>query len=278
MHMPNHTVTKTPLVDDCQQKRHASFPTHAFSVSVNVMFNHTMLNRIRAAELESALPFLPKGARILEIGSGTGEQARLLTDLGYEVIAVDIKGTDYTDYRLFPVIDYEGDTLPVESHSIDVVYSSNVLEHVPTLDILHKEFIRVLKPNGFCVHILPTTSWRLWTLLLGPFDLPARMFHILKTTKPAGLPRAFAREIYITCVPHLHGERGNAITELGYFSKCWWTHTFRKNGFVVEKTRPAGYAYTGWLIFGDKLSLSARNILSHIVGSSCRIYVVRRGK
>ena len=31
-----------------------------------------------------------------------------------------------------------------------------------------------------------------------------------------------------------HGERGNVISELYYFSKTYWIKVFKRNGFIVE--------------------------------------------
>ena len=65
----------------------------------------------------------------------------------------------------FPIKDYDGRTIPLPDASVDVVFSSNVLEHVPDLSRMHAEIRRVLAPGGICIHVVPTHTWRLWTTL-----------------------------------------------------------------------------------------------------------------
>lgn len=243
------------------------------------MFDFKMLNRIRVREIAAALPHIPKGSRVLEIGAGTGEQSKMLSKKGHKVTAVDIEGTEYQKHCAFPVTYYNvNGPLPVKDGSIDVVFSSTVLEHVPNLDALHDEFRRVLKPDGFCVHILPTPTWRIWTTLAGPFDFPARVSAVWKANDKRFTRKtlyALAREAYIVGLPHLHGERGNAITEIYHFSKRSWTNVFRKSGFEVQKIEPVGMFYTGWLVLGERLPVSLRTKMARVMGSSCRVYVVK---
>ena len=48
------------------------------------------LREIRLYELEQAVPLLTTRGRILEIGAGTGWQAKVLADRGLAVNAIDI--------------------------------------------------------------------------------------------------------------------------------------------------------------------------------------------
>jgi SAM-dependent methyltransferase len=242
------------------------------------MFNFSTLNTFRAFELHRVLPLFPQHAKILEIGAGTGEQARLLTQAGFDVMAIDLQQGDYTPHRVFAVMDYSGTRLPLEDASVDVVFSSNVLEHVPDLDVLHSEFRRVLKPGGMCVHLMPSAAWRWWTLLASPLDLPARVcsvWHKRQGQRWPQLLRAVVREGYITLVPHRHGERGNAFSELWLFSASWWNKTFHQLGWNVRHTAPAGLFYTGWMVLGTRLPLPFRARLAPVLGSACRVYVTQ---
>ena len=63
----------------------------------------------------------------------------------------------------WPVIVYDGQSIPLESDSVDIVFSSNVLEHIRDVEPFQSEVHRVLKPGGNAVHVLPTSSWRFWT-------------------------------------------------------------------------------------------------------------------
>lgn len=58
---------------------------------------------------------------------------------------------------LGPRIDYritDGRDLPVESASVDFIYSISVLEHVRDVDHAYREMARVLRPGGLCSHLV----------------------------------------------------------------------------------------------------------------------------
>jgi SAM-dependent methyltransferase len=234
------------------------------------MLDIKYIDRIRTLELDAVLPLIPLGARILEIGAGSGRQALEMARRGFVVEAIDVSSSDYVGSRQFPVQDYDGTTLPFPDSSFDLVYSSNVLEHVEGLPALHAEIRRVLVPNGQCVHILPTHSWRFWTsLALGPkmlLTLVARnqqqsLFGRLRTAAGGAVKR--------------HGERGNAATELWYFHPEWWRRHFRENGFELVEARPIGLFYTAQMAFGPRLSLGMRRKLARVFGSPTHLYHLR---
>ena len=92
---------------------------------------------------------------MIEIGGGTGWQARILADHGYRVDSVDIHHP--AGDRFFPVQLYDGSRTSISRHMhFDIVFSSNVLEHVTELDRLLPEMTRILKPGGKMIHVLPT--------------------------------------------------------------------------------------------------------------------------
>src|SRR6266705_5263974 len=112
------------------------------------------LDAIRGAELEKIATLFPAGARVLEIGAGTGKQALELQRRGFAVTAIEIPNSHYAAHRVFPIKDYDGRTIPLPDGSIDVVFSSNLLEHVAELSRIHAEIRRVLAPGGCCIHVL----------------------------------------------------------------------------------------------------------------------------
>src|SRR5690606_13540211 len=125
------------------------------------------LREIRVQELERIARDIPAGARILEIGSGAGWQAKQLASYGHEVEGIDVIGNDinydYRDVRVWDVKIYDGRHIPFPDNHFDVVFSSNVLEHIPHVKALQPEIQRVLNDNGICIHLLPSASWRFWT-------------------------------------------------------------------------------------------------------------------
>src|SRR5262245_41188461 len=210
------------------------------------MFSVEFLHVIRDHEILTILPHLTPGGRILEIGGGTGYQAKLLADRGFDVSAIDLPGSIYRDHQVYPVMEYDGRCFPFPDQSFDVVFSSNLLEHVDDLAQLHRESARVLKAGGYAVHIMPTTYWRLWTIVAHYAELVQRAGLELGTSWPLRSDRrtirsAFSNALgivrYYAVVPR-HGETGNALTELVSFSAARWRRHFRTHKLTVAESRP----------------------------------------
>jgi 2-polyprenyl-3-methyl-5-hydroxy-6-metoxy-1,4-benzoquinol methylase len=250
------------------------------------MFSLEHLHTLRAHELEQIVAQFPAGATILEIGAGTGAQAMALSRLGFKVTAIDLPQSTYSEQRVYPVNDYDGHHLPSADASLDVVFSSNVLEHVLDLAPLQREIQRVLKPGGYCVHVLPTTAWRFWTSLAAFADAASKIKPRLRELLPRNLRRGeygrlcqawteVRREAGRPFTPTPHGETGNAVTELWTFSRTRWIREFRRQGFVVESAQPMGLFYTGYMVFGADWNLQFRQRLAPWLGSACCIYRLR---
>ena len=253
----------------------ARFPTNRSKVP-----NHDDLHKIRDDELRLLAQYMPVGATILELGAGTGYQARELAKRGFVVKAIDVQESNYRSARVYPVVDYDGTTLPFPDASFDIVFSSNVLEHVVDLPAMLAEIRRVLKPGGRGVHAMPTTTWRWWTTVAGPIDCLPFVLASLTGRAPRGPKRrnpivAFARGIAARWIPLPHGERGNALTELVTFGKRHWVNQFEQNGFEVIRSEPMHLFYTGWNLFGHRLPIDVRRTLARTLGSACQVYEVR---
>lgn len=109
------------------------------------------------------------GARVLEVGAGTGRDAARLADLGADVWTLDYSDTSL---RLMheklrqPLSIVCGDALalPLASDSFDLVFHQGLLEHFRNPGALLAENFRVLKPGG---HVLVDVPQRFhyYTLL-----------------------------------------------------------------------------------------------------------------
>jgi SAM-dependent methyltransferase len=245
------------------------------------------LNTLRRAEIEFLVSHLFKGARILEIGAGTGQQASDLAMRGFDVVAIEKDDSQYASHRLFPIVNYDGRNIPFDNNSFDIVFSSNVLEHVEDLAQINKEIRRVLKPAGYAVHIMPTHSWRFWTTLTAlpaalqyVWDLrreivPRRFFSSEETYRWAKAWLRVARHLVAPIAQRRHGERGNFISELWLFRPNWWRKAFRKNGFEIVSDEPMGLFYTGHMVFGQNWSLKKRAGVAPLLGSACHLFKVK---
>jgi SAM-dependent methyltransferase len=251
------------------------------------MFSIDHLNTLRRAEIEFLVSHLFKGARILEIGAGTGQQASDLATRGFDVVAIEKYDSQYASHRLFPIVNYDGRNIPFDNNSFDIVFSSNVLEHVEDLAQINKEIRRVLKPDGYAVHIMPTHSWRFWTTLsalptalqymwnLRREMVPRRLFSRAEAYRLAKVWLRVARHLGAPLAQRRHGERGTIISELWLFRPNWWRKAFRDNGFEIVNDEPMGLFYTGHMVFGQNWSLKKRASVARLLGSACHLFRVR---
>jgi SAM-dependent methyltransferase len=239
---------------------------------------------VRAAELELAIPLLPPGSEILEFGAGDGWQASELQRRGFSVTAID--ACPPREGQHHPVASYDGSRLPYPDASFDVVFSSNVLEHVAAFGLVQSELARVLRAGGTAVHCLPSATWRLWTSLGHPLYAArwaarlalSRLGTRLRTTasiashgaSAISFPAMIKRGLW----PHRHGEHGSALSELWLFSRRAWERRFARSGWRVVSIRSTHLCYTGNELFGLRVGNRARARMSRIFGSSTLLYVV----
>lgn len=156
--------------------------------------------------------------KILDVGCGAMPYKFLFTQRGWQYLGMDIEnaGADF-DYQVENVLRYDGHTFPLPDGKMDMVFHSEVLEHVYDTAHFLPEYNRVLRPGGtllFTVpfqaryHYIPNDYWRF---------TPSAMQALLKT---AGFQD-------ISIFP-----RGNdlcvaayKVLTVGYrlfFSKSWW--------------------------------------------------------
>jgi SAM-dependent methyltransferase len=98
-------------------------------------------------------------AVVLDVGGGPGYFADAFRRAGATYFAVD---TDLGELsmRASPgpgTVLGSGLSLPLRDASVDICYSSNVLEHVPAPEQMAEEMVRVTRPGG--VVLLSFTTW-----------------------------------------------------------------------------------------------------------------------
>jgi ubiquinone/menaquinone biosynthesis C-methylase UbiE len=257
------------------------------------------LEPIRLYELDKVLSLVSelktekKNLIILEVGAGTGWQAKKLNENGYTVKAIDIEDSDYSDNRIWPITNYDGKRIPFTDNYFDIVFSSNVLEHISHLDEFQIEMQRVLKSDGIAIHIVPSGSWRLWTNIAHyPFIFKMvikiiynRIIPVSDGKSDATLENsAIARysklpkmELFRkTIFPSRHGEIGTSLSEVYYFSRHSWGAIFRRGGWKIKRAVPNRLFYTCYMIFGSGLCIQLRKYMSYFLGSSCHIFVLEK--
>jgi SAM-dependent methyltransferase len=243
------------------------------------------LDRLRRTELDLILA-LANGleGKVLEIGGGTGTQAAELQRRGVDITSIEMPSSNYKAARVFPLIEYDGRRIPFEDNTFDTLFSSNVLEHVPHLELFQVEMMRVLKPNGRAIHVMPSVSWRLWSLLTHYVSLlqkavPASFRTSSAPASPASTSTARAApsiRLKRALFQERHGERGNVLTEAFYFQSSWWRRRFQEGGWIVEGVSAVPLFYTGYMVLKDHLDLPTRERLARILGAASTCYILRK--
>jgi len=111
---------------------------------------HLFLDDQQAALVKS---YLRPGARVLEIGCGTGLLMSRLADHEGEVVGVDLSPgmLEHARTRGLSVHEASATDLPFEDGSFDLAYSFKVLAHIRDIGDALAECARVLAPGGTAI-------------------------------------------------------------------------------------------------------------------------------
>jgi SAM-dependent methyltransferase len=239
------------------------------------------LRALRQAEVDAVLERYRahfSGAAALEIGSGSGVQLDALSSCCASIVGVEVRSDAIGREKHPRILMYDGVNLPFSSSSFDVVFSSNVLEHVERLDLLQKEIARVLKPGGVCIHVLPTHLWKLWTTAMCLCLAPPRVLKVSINAirgRTAQSPKGVSAWLDLL-VGERHGVVGGRMSEAIEFNPRSWRRRFVAQGWEVVEAHPMGLAYEGNVVFGSRLGLNARRQIAAVLGSACHVFLVRR--
>ena len=99
------------------------------------------------------------GATILDVGGGAGYFSNVLRSGGARVICIDVDAGELSWRGQMPEGAVIGSAmqLPFATGSIDICFSSNVLEHVDDPELMADEMVRVTRPGGLIY--LSYTNW-----------------------------------------------------------------------------------------------------------------------
>lgn len=115
--------------------------------------------------LDTFEKFVSKDKSIIEIGAGTGDIMRSLTQKGYRHIAVGeihLAGLKYAlKYGLKKLYQFDVTQSPFRNH-FDVVGAFDVLEHIDNDNLAIQNIRQMLKKNGRLIATVPAMPW-LWS-------------------------------------------------------------------------------------------------------------------
>lgn len=218
-------------------------------------------------------------ARGLELGAGDGFQSTLLARYVRRLIATDYRpidqrahiapaGPDGESGISFMTCDAERVDEVFGAGEFDLIFSSNMMEHLPDPGRALAGMHGVLADDGVAIHVIPSPFWKACHLagfyvnaVLGRLDRRLRRGQTRANTsalEPAAAewdnnPKiSAARERpYLARLlwPAAHGASGSNLAEFRRFSRGYWHAQFAAAGFHVAATHrgPAssGYGF-GW--------------------------------
>jgi SAM-dependent methyltransferase len=197
-----------------------------------------------------AVPFVV-GHRILDVGSGSGYGAAYLAIHG----AADVLGLDvgagaiahsqrrYQAHRRvrYQVADLNL-PLPVGDQSSDVIFSSNVFEHVGNVDGLASECARALTPDGIMIVAVPPLVSP--DVLLDDIHNQFHVNHLPPWAWLAKLGRFFEE---VECYGHRGlGEFASKERERLEIERSSEDITIRETDFEFPRTSVEGFGSNGW--------------------------------
>jgi SAM-dependent methyltransferase len=173
----------------------------------------------------------------LEIGAGDGFQSLLLSQYLRRLVSTEInelvlsgETCDSVEYRICSAEEAVGNC---REGSLDIVYSSNLLEHLVDPTAILRGVRRILKDDGITVHIVPTPLWKLCHML---FYVPANAVALIEqVSRQNGMENRF-RELRFLFGQFLSGTitGSNTMTDLADNEA-----RLRGNNSGIPRKRPA---------------------------------------
>ncbi len=210
--------------------------------------NHYWYRKRReVGHLLAANVSLGAGATVVDLGAGSGEDIPLLASLypDAEIVALDA-----AEHHLEALARRYAQTanvraeraditqpLPLADASVDLVYCSEVVEHIPDPGALFAEVRRVLKPNGY---LLMTTK--------NEPNVLQKSFWLKRRLAPAAGGEASAQAGGAQEV-EIHGH-------ITLFKIKEWEQLLAENGFELAQAR------RGALMYGARRWLDAEAMLA----------------
>jgi SAM-dependent methyltransferase len=246
----------------------------------------TYLHAIRRRETELIFGGCPPRAfrAALELGAGDGYQSTLLQAFVEQLVVTEWDVTLLLDRRSerLEVKPCDAETVGAvfPPAAFDLVFSSNLLEHLPHPEQALRSIHGVLKDHGVTVHVMPSPFWKLCNLgLFFPWLIVRVLRRLVRGpagrsgAPPCTLPNnpktpsadsAWSRRLW----PAPHGAYRGHIQELWAYREARWLEEFRRAGFEVVRVMK-GPVCSGYGLGWDRL----RRLLERAGFTSEYVYV-----
>ena len=208
-------------------------------------------NFVRCREAEIAFSLFPERTfhLALELGAGDGGQSITISKYCYRLICTekDEKSHAWLGQsileRQIANVEYAlcdaQDLSRFHDDSFDLIFSSNILEHIPDVDRCLRECRRVLKTNGLMLHTMPSRWWKIFNAGL----------NLVKLKRPA-----------------IHGVSKSQYQEFIAFGSTVWRKRIESRGLEVTEIIGLpfyvghGNTFISIIKVGNALHLSASNL------------------
>ncbi|MEO8910199.1 MAG: methyltransferase domain-containing protein [Gemmatimonadaceae bacterium] len=176
-------------------------------------FVHTRRVTVLARHLAQ---FLPPDAHVLDVGCGDGALAARLLELRPDI---RVEGVDVLvrPHTVLPVRVFDGERIPYDDRSVDVVLMVDVLHHTDDPTVLLRESARV-----------------------------ARIEVLIKDH----LREGFAARLTLRGMDWVGNARHGVRLPYSYLSRAEWDHAFELSRLIVRRWQPALHLYpapASWL-------------------------------
>lgn len=222
------------------------------------------LHNLRFKEIQLIKKYLDQNyEKILEIGAGDGYQSQLLKDYCKELYC-----TELNEFRLkksdpeinYLICDAENLEKYFSPNTFDLIFSSNLFEHLPNPELALRGIKKILKADGLSINIMPNPFFALSIILLHYPNLLITKFeklvnriiskeknlvnrHSMENNIKVKRNNSWLRKLLI--LPKPHGISDSFFAEARRFSKRAWIKLIKKEGFEVEKIIK-GPVYSGY--------------------------------
>jgi SAM-dependent methyltransferase len=240
---------------------------------------------LRDFEIRHALAGFDPGhfANALELGCGSGKHSKCLAQYCRRLVALEYDAKKLTEKSDGRITFVEGDAQDLSRFSdgqFDLIFSSNLIEHLREIDRCMSECRRVVTDDGLIIHTVPNRTWKVFHLALYyPFMGKALLRRVL--SKREATPRVDtcrgARPLFDDNLrphrkrpllrkllpPEPHGISRSNRREFVNWGQRHWIAIFQRNGLEVIKTVRLpfyfGYGYNFRMLLraGNRLRLSA---------------------
>lgn len=214
--------------------------------------------------------------KVLEVGCGDGFQSAILTKWYKTVISTDVtrQRKPYLLVKNFLICSAE--YLPFLSSSFDIVFASQMLEHVKNRKLALSEICRVLRKKGYFLTTVPSIHWRIITWVM---SYPAKLLCFCQRyirlkrcnnnkmdnceKETSVQDRSILRKIKRFLHPDVHGEYDSVLEEIRAYKRSSWIKLIENCTNLKITSSIKFLAYSGHGVFQFKF-LTFRELLGKL--------------